>query len=229
VTLPSSFENAYIGESFSCCLSANNSTPFDLTDVLISAEIETPSVTVPLDLVLPPEVNPDETALKAGDSFQRILRYDLKEEGKYVLAVTVTYTEPPKPNIPTTRSRTFRKLYQFVAQQCLMVRTKAGRLSNGNAVLEAQVENVGEAPVTLENINLLARNGWNPLPVGDNTKGSFLREKEVLQVAFYLLAEKGYVGDKTVLGQLEIEWRAMGGDKGQLTTGNLGIRRLPGS
>lgn len=110
-----------------------------------------------------------------------------------------------------------------------MVRTKAGRLMNGNAVLEAQVENVGEAPVTLESVKLLAKNGWTPMDVGENQKGSFLREKEVLQVAFYLLAEKGFVGDKTFLGQLDIEWRAMGGDKGQLTTGNLGIRRVPGS
>jgi hypothetical protein len=50
--------------------------------------------------------------------------------------------------------RTFRKLYQFVAQQLLSVRTKAGLLTQQAGLprylLEAQLENMGEAAVCIE-------------------------------------------------------------------------------
>lgn len=91
-----------------------------------------------------------------GESLQRILRFELKEEGNHVLAVTVTYTETAlgEGRASGGRVRTFRKLYQFVAQQLLSVRTKAGELSKKDGIsrylLEAQLENMGEAAVSLE-------------------------------------------------------------------------------
>ena len=91
-----------------------------------------------------------------GESLQRILRFELKEEGNHVLAVTVTYTETAlgEGRASGGRVRTFRKLYQFVAQQLLSVRTKAGELSEKDGMprylLEAQLENMGEAAVSLE-------------------------------------------------------------------------------
>lgn len=95
-------------------------------------------------------------SLEPGDSLQRILRFELKEEGNHVLAVTVTYTETTigEGKAASGRVRTFRKLYQFVAQQLLSVRTKAGEMSQKNGLsrylLEAQLENMGEAAVCLE-------------------------------------------------------------------------------
>jgi hypothetical protein len=80
----------------------------------------------------------------------------LKEEGNHVLAVTVTYTETAlgEGKAASGRVRTFRKLYQFVAQQLLSVRTKAGELTQRSGppkyLLEAQLENMGEAAVCLE-------------------------------------------------------------------------------
>lgn len=91
-----------------------------------------------------------------GESLQRILKFELKEEGNHVLAVTVTYTETAlgEGKASGGRVRTFRKLYQFVAQQLLSVRTKAGQLSQRDGLcrylLEAQLENMGEAAVSLE-------------------------------------------------------------------------------
>lgn len=91
-----------------------------------------------------------------GESLQRILRFELKEEGNHVLAVTVTYTQTVlgEGKASGGRVRTFRKLYQFVAQQLLSVRTKAGELSKKDGMsrylLEAQLENMGEAAVCLE-------------------------------------------------------------------------------
>lgn len=64
------------------------------------------------------------------------------------------------------RVRTFRKLYQFVAQPCLSVRTKASELPSVEVenkslgpygrtkllryALEAQLENVGDSAVVLK-------------------------------------------------------------------------------
>lgn len=107
--------------------------------------------------------------LKAGESLQKIVRFDLKEEGNHILAVSVSYTETrigQDSQAASGRVRTFRKLYQFVAQPCLSVRTKASELpplevenkSLGpygktrllRFALEAQLENVGDGAVVVK-------------------------------------------------------------------------------
>lgn len=63
--------------------------------------------------------------LDPGQTLQRIVDFDLKEEGNHVLGVTVSYYEATETS---GRTRTFRKLYQFVCKPSLIVRTKAGLL-----------------------------------------------------------------------------------------------------
>jgi hypothetical protein len=110
----------------------------------------------PLDLTGSLSDGEDAVSPGPGESLQRILRFELKEEGNHVLAVTVTYTETAlgEGKAASGRVRTFRKLYQFVAQQLLSVRTKAGEITQQNGppkyLLEAQLENMGEAAVCLE-------------------------------------------------------------------------------
>lgn len=133
--------------------------------------MQTPSQIVPLDL-LPADDDPDGTT--GTKSIQKILHFDLKEEGNHVLAVSVNYTETMvAPSNETTsgyqasggRVRTFRKLYQFVAQPCLSVRTKTteldplevdnrslgpyGKTRLLRFALEAQLENVGGEVIVL--------------------------------------------------------------------------------
>lgn len=64
--------------------------------------------------------------LDPGRTLQRIVNFDLKEEGNHVLGVTVSYYEATDTS---GRARTFRKLYQFVCKPSLIVRTKASPLS----------------------------------------------------------------------------------------------------
>lgn len=110
----------------------------------------------PLDLTGADGELDDTVSPAPGESLQRVLKFELKEEGNHVLAVTVTYTETVlgEGKASGGRVRTFRKLYQFVAQQLLSVRTKAGELSQKDGIsrylLEAQLENMGEAAVCLE-------------------------------------------------------------------------------
>ncbi|KAI0850168.1 hypothetical protein F5Y00DRAFT_42647 [Daldinia vernicosa] len=111
--------------------------------------------------------------LEPGDTLQRIVNFDLKEEGNHVLAVTVSYYEATETS---GRTRTFRKLYQFICKGSLIVRTKVGALvpppplpsqsddirekkkkKGGDRrkwVMEAQLENCSEDVMQLSRVGL---------------------------------------------------------------------------
>ena len=179
-SLPSAFGSAYVGETFSCTVCARNEAPqadgasggvvvVVVSDVSIVAEMQTPSVTVALELD-PPTAEAETTrgrVLGPGQTVQKIASLNLPEPGNYTLVVTVTYTEKSSTGLEsaaaTERVRTFRKLYQFLAQQSLAVRTKTVELElpaeGGSAtamtqaakyLLEAQLENVTQDRLTLE-------------------------------------------------------------------------------
>lgn len=172
LNLPEAFGSAYVGETFSCTLCANNEldasdTSKAVSGVKIQGDMQTPSNPTgsPLDLAGSLEDGDHTVSPAPGESLQRILKFELKEDGNHVLAVTVTYTETSlgEGKAASGRVRTFRKLYQFVAQQLLSVRTKAGELTqlggSSKYLLEAQLENMGEAPVCLE-----VRDCCSPVP-----------------------------------------------------------------
>ncbi|KAF8544057.1 hypothetical protein BDD12DRAFT_817740 [Trichophaea hybrida] len=209
LTLPPAFTSVFIGEIFSCCLSANNEAKSNVTHVKITAQMQIPSSqTLQLNLTAATDGGDVGTDLEPGDSLQKIVTYDLKEEGNHVLAVTVTYTDPRKPppqdeDALDTRVRTFKKLYQFVAQQCIMVRTKAGSLPGGKAILEAQLENLGETPVALHRVSMKTKWKWTSLnwDMEDHRSATtttaskgvipLLKSRDVMQVAFLLEPDDG--------------------------------------
>ncbi|ETN43310.1 uncharacterized protein HMPREF1541_02469 [Cyphellophora europaea CBS 101466] len=187
LSLPPSFGSAYVGETFSCSLCANNELPSDpnsgksVSNIKILAEMQTPSSSIPLTLSTPPTSQPTSPHLP-GSTLQHIITFPLKEEGTHVLAASVSYTETtltpaPDPSvapIPTSsRARSFRKLYQFPTVPCLSVRTKAtelpsisvpdktggpyGRMPLLRYTLEAQLENVSDASIVLEEAALHAK------------------------------------------------------------------------
>lgn len=142
----------------------------------IVAEMQTPSSVATLELE-PSGEEVQAEGFQTGKSLQKIVRYDLKEEGNHILAVSVSYSETrigQDAQAASGRVRTFRKLYQFVAQPCLSVRTKASELpplevdnkSLGpygktrllRFALEAQLENVGDGAVVVK-VSLLISPG----------------------------------------------------------------------
>ncbi|KAF1976092.1 hypothetical protein BU23DRAFT_597388 [Bimuria novae-zelandiae CBS 107.79] len=251
LNLPEAFGSAYVGETFSCTLCANNelapsSSTRAVSAVRITADMQTPSVPggTPLELSSPSSSSSDDkdgADISPGESLQKILRYELKEEGNHVLAVTVTYTETSlagESGRPTGgKVRTFRKLYQFVAQQLLSIRTKAGLVGETSYLLEAQLENMGEGPVCLESVMVRpsevfkARSlNWDLDRDVEGGGGPVVGAREVVQVAFLLEEGEGegkeeVGGDRRALGQLAIEWRTALGDRGKLDTGWLTARR----
>jgi hypothetical protein len=239
-------------------LAGNTSKAVSGTKIL--AEMQTPSQTVPLELFAPEADEMDQS--EPGSAMQRMIRFDLKEEGNHVLAVNVTYTETTSGDGQATggRVRSFRKLYQFLAQPCLSVRTKAteleavevpdkshgpyGRANLVRYVLEAQLENVSDTPIVLEEARLQAKMpfkstslNWDAEKEDSAQQNPFLSPRDIIQVAFLVEQEQGVSegleelqnsmrrDGRAVLGQLAIQWRSSMAERGSLSTGNLLTRR----
>ncbi|KAL7624366.1 hypothetical protein AAE478_005930 [Parahypoxylon ruwenzoriense] len=212
-------------------------------DVRIEAEMKTPGATAVLKLpLLGPDGVEDSgedaghrgTDLDAGQTLQRIVNFDLKEEGNHVLAVTVSYYEATETS---GRSRTFRKLYQFLCKGSLIVRTKVGALSPGKGgerrwVMEAQLENCSEDVMQLSRVGLDLEDGLRYRDCNWEVGGGarpVLHPGEVEQCCFVVEeAEKDGVPEdedgRVVFGVLGIGWRSEMGNKGFLSTGKLGTR-----
>lgn len=278
LTLPESFQSAYVGEVFSCTICANNELPLSeqnkkIDHVKIQAEIQSPSnptgLIVDFEDESPSSSEQDDEKpetprdFKPGDSIQKIMKINLHEEGNHVLAITVTYTETsfllnnnntstltPSSAAGGGRVRTFRKLYQFVAQNLIGVRTKAGDFRSSSTkdgstkkscAVEAQLENLGERTISIEKVVMNTRApfgakslNWDVFGTGaDPIHSPILDPRDVLQVAF-LVEDKGEKGrasedevelrvpeGKVALGQLNIQWRSAMGDRGSLSTGWL--------
>lgn len=222
------------------------------------AEMQAPSIKIPLDLI-PIDEDPVSSHVGPGESLQKIVRFELREEGNHVLAVNLSYSETTisKENSASSgRMRTFRKLYQFVAQPCLSVRTKVSDIQNGETIneksqvsktrryaLEAQLENMADEPVTLEKVTFSSKPAfistsvnWDMARPGMEHMGyPILIPRDVTQVAFLIDQQDRRDGEnvptettkegRTILGQLNIQWRTAMGDPGYLTTGWLMTRR----
>lgn len=191
-----------------------------IRDVRIDAEMKTPGSAKVQKLQLSPDTEvgaegkSDEGAdLDPGRTLQRIVNFDLKEEGNHVLAVTVSYYEATETS---GRTRTFRKLYQFICKGSLIVRTKVGVLPSstlrkasgeGEAgapggdeeeeeeevvgkrrwVMEAQLENCSEDAMQLERVGLDLEKGLRYRDANWVLSGSakpILYPGEVEQVCF---------------------------------------------
>ncbi|KAI1411695.1 hypothetical protein F5Y13DRAFT_164854 [Hypoxylon sp. FL1857] len=227
-------------------------------DVRIEAEMKTPGSGTVLKLpLLGPDGKADSegegadhqshkgTDLEPGQTLQRIVNFDLKEEGNHVLAVTVSYYEATETS---GRTRTFRKLYQFICKGSLIVRTKVGALppsptthshsrshKKGGGrrwVMEAQLENCSEDVMQLSRVGLDLEHGLRYRDCNwevSESRRPVLHPGEVEQCCF-VVEEKGVDGVKEdedgriVFGVLGIGWRSEMGNKGFLSTGKLGTR-----
>ncbi|KAI1381516.1 hypothetical protein F4677DRAFT_128252 [Hypoxylon crocopeplum] len=186
------------------------------------------------------------TDLEPGQTLQRIVNFDLKEEGNHVLAVTVSYYEATETS---GRTRTFRKLYQFICKGSLIVRTKVGPLASlssspsslGNRskaglarrwVMEAQLENCSEDVMQLSRVGLDLEKGLRYSDCNWEVSASakpVLHPGEVEQCCFVVeeTARDAVAQDedgRVVFGVLGIGWRSEMGNKGFLSTGKLGTR-----
>ncbi|TEA19601.1 Trafficking protein particle complex subunit 13 [Colletotrichum sidae] len=251
LNLPLSFGSAYVGETFSCTLCANHDAVEPppgtkrkvIRDVRIDAEMKTPGANAVQKLDLSPSSGDDEasgkgTDLDPGETLQRIVNFDLKEEGNHVLAVTVSYYEATETS---GKTRTFRKLYQFICKSSLIVRTKIGPLAPAKGaegrrrwVLEAQLENCSEDVIQLEKALLDLEGGLGYAGCNWEEGGGarpVLHPGEVEQVCFVVEEMEGIKAvpgedGRIMFGVLGVGWRGEMGNRGFLSTGRLGTRHV---
>lgn len=250
LTLPASFGAAYVGETFTCTLCVNNELvegdkSRNVSGVKITAELQTPTQQegIPLQLEHNSETAEGGGAqgagfeLGPGETLQSTLRHELKDEGPNVLAVTVSYTETlhsSEGGASGGRARTFRKLYQFVSQQLLAVRSKVterkrpGKQGPRQWILEAQMENVGEVSVVLDRVWLKEQEGISSQALnGEAGRDAIVLKPQDVEQVMFVLSEGSVTEDaasKVTLGQINIDWRSSMGEKGSLTTGSLSSR-----
>ncbi|EGP82943.1 unnamed protein product [Zymoseptoria tritici ST99CH_3D7] len=240
LTLPASFGAAYVGERFTCTLCVNNELLAEdkaksVSGLKVSAELQTPTFSdAGVALELKSALTKKEEDLSPGDTLQYTLSHELKEEGPHVLAVTVSYTETShtaEGGASGGRARTFRKLYQFVAQPLLAVRSKITERQRREKdalrqwILEAQLENVGEVSVVLERVWLKEEDGMKGQDVNDK-EAVVLKPSDVEQVMFLVEEEErlSELSARVPLGELNVDWRSAMGERGGLTTGTLSSR-----
>ena len=222
-----------------------------IRDVRIEAEMKAPSAATPQKLVLQPtdssaadkegdnERQGSGTDLEPDQSLQKIVNYDLHEEGNHVLVVTVSYYEATETS---GRVRTFRKLYQFICKGSLIVRTKVGLLPAPESkdldesvgrrwAMEAQRENCSEDVMQLQSVRLRLEPRLRCQDCNWEVSGAnkpVLHPGEVEQCCFVVEEERwGAIRadrDRIIFGVLDIGWRNEMGSKGFLSTGKLGTR-----
>ncbi|KAI1132583.1 hypothetical protein F5Y10DRAFT_261005 [Nemania abortiva] len=163
LNLPPSFGTAYVGETFSCTLSANHDIPPNpaeagsattptllpqqakkkfVRDVHIEAEMKTPSATTPQKIDLQP-TDPSAADKGSGDGKQAS-GTDL-DPGKSLQKIVNYHLHEEGNHVlvvtvsyyeateTSGRIRTFRKLYQFICKGSLIVRTKVGPITTPTA------------------------------------------------------------------------------------------------
>ncbi|KAL6714853.1 hypothetical protein ACLMJK_007113 [Lecanora helva] len=250
ITLPPSFGSAYVGETFSCTLCANNELSNDaerqVSSVRIEAEMQSPSGSTPLQTL--PAEQQETNYVKPGASIQKIVSFDLREEGSHTLAVNLSYSETTISKDQTAssgRARSFRKLYQFACRPCLNVRTKVSSLQDRQSqkekyVVEVQLDNLAQGTLVLKDTIFNTKPAFKSTSLNQMTQmGQPLTEcptmapRDVIQIAFLIeqqddgnSSRKEVTKDgRTILGQLSIQWRSAMGDSGFLTTGWLSTKK----
>lgn len=248
LTLPPAFGSAYVGETFSCTLCANNELSADaehqVTSIRVGAEMQAPSGTIPLEATPSDDEYPNRP-VKLGCSIQKIVRFDLREEGNHTLAVNLSYSETTlskDQSASSGRVRNFRKLYQFVCRPCLNVRTKVSNLPGSGRerfAVEIQLDNMADGTITLKDMSFNPKSAFKSISLNkdmsqsDNqdTNCTIMAPRDIMQIAFLVEQEDGGSSKevtkdgRTVLGQLGIQWRTAMGDPGFLTTGGLAAKR----
>ncbi|KAJ3181818.1 hypothetical protein HK101_009915 [Irineochytrium annulatum] len=176
LSLPTSFGNIYLGETFSSYLCINNESGAAVEEVSIKAELQTSSqrftladtLTVPrqLDAIAPgsdQQTTPSRVSLLPTQSAEFLIHHEIKELGIHILVCSVHYASsssssatPGSPIVPGGERKFFRKFYKFQVLNPLAVKTKVNTLQDGRVFLEAQVQNVTGFPMYLERLRFEA-------------------------------------------------------------------------
>ncbi|KAJ8680204.1 hypothetical protein QAD02_015991 [Eretmocerus hayati] len=227
MVLPQSFGNIYLGETFSSYLCVHNGSSHMVKDVIVRADLQTQSQTIPLSgqKSQAKEFGPNST-------IDEVIHHEVKETGTHILICEVTYTPPP--HIHEGQPLSFRKFFKFQVVKPLDVKTKFYNTENDEVYVEAQIQNLTVGPICLEKIALESSHLFTVSTLNTNEKNESIYGKINLldsgqsrQYLYYLKPQPSLRKDPklmhnaTNIGKLDIVWRSNLGERGRLQTSQL--------
>ncbi|KAG0279779.1 hypothetical protein BGZ95_000241 [Linnemannia exigua] len=134
LTMPASFGNIYLGETFTSYICANNESAHPVRDVILKAELQTSTLRFALSDTLasqrrspadspssahsPPTSGGHIQLLESGKTNEMIVSHEIKELGIHILVCSIQYTTLDG------QQKSFRKFYKFQVLNPLSVKTK---------------------------------------------------------------------------------------------------------
>ncbi|GMY37324.1 trafficking protein particle complex subunit 13 [Fagus crenata] len=227
LVLPQSFGAIYLGETFCSYISINNSSNFEVKDVVIKAEIQTERQRI---LLLDTTKSPVES-IRAGGRYDFIVEHDVKELGSHTLVCTALY------NDGDSERKYLPQFFKFNVANPLSVRTKV-RVVKETTYLEACIENHTKSNLFMDQVDFEPAQYWSATILNadkhhshsnSQTKDTFKQPILIRSgggIHNYLYQLKMSAHDSTqmkvegsnILGKLQITWRTNLGEPGRLQT-----------
>jgi len=233
LVLPQSFGNIYLGETFSSYVCVHNDSTEVCSNVLVRADLQT--ATQRINLV--PGPNSDNIShardnLAPGSTIDQVLHHEVKELGTHILVCEVTY------GCSASDKMSFRKFFKFQVMKPLDVKTKFYNAESDEVFLEAQVQNITQATITMDRVTLEPSHTFtvtNLTASLDDDNAGVVGKGQCLQIGdswqyLFCLTPRPEQNNKnlklvTNIGKLDIVWRTGFCDRGRLQTSQL--QRLP--
>ncbi|KAK3188021.1 hypothetical protein Dsin_027582 [Dipteronia sinensis] len=228
LVLPQAFGAIYLGETFCSYISINNSSNFEVREVVIKAEIQTERQRI---LLLDTSKSAVET-IRAGGRYDFIVEHDVKELGAHTLVCTALYSDGDGER------KYLPQFFKFIVLNPLSVRTKV-RVVKETTFLEACIENHTKSNLYMDQVDFEPTQNWSATMVkgdelSDNNSQSSDRQifkppvliKSGGGIRNYLYRLKMSSKDSApvkvqgsnILGKFQITWRTNLGEPGRLQT-----------
>ncbi|KAJ8761592.1 hypothetical protein K2173_004368 [Erythroxylum novogranatense] len=222
LVLPQAFGAIYLGETFCSYISINNSSSFEVRDVIIKAEIQTERQRI---LLLDTSKTPVET-IRAGGRYDFIVEHDVKELGAHTLVCTALY------NDGDGERKYLPQFFKFIVANPLSVRTKV-RVVKDITYLEACIENHTKTNLYMDQVEFEPAQHWAVKLLKadeDESRTDSLSRKVFKQPVlirsgggihnylYQLQLSPNCFVQSNVLGKLQITWRTNLGEPGRLQT-----------
>ncbi|XP_071689645.1 uncharacterized protein [Rutidosis leptorrhynchoides] len=227
LVLPQAFGAIYLGETFCSYISINNSSNFEVRDIIIKAEIQTEKQRI---LLLDTTKTPVET-IRAGGRYDFIVEHDVKELGAHTLVCTALYSDGD------AERKYLPQYFKFNVSNPLSVRTKV-RVVKETTYLEACLENNTKSNLYMDQVDFEPTPNWTAtlLKADDHHPEKGVLTSEIFKTPILIKSGGGihnylyrlkssldvsaptkYEGSN-ILGKLQITWRTNLGEPGRLQT-----------
>ncbi|XP_062013195.1 uncharacterized protein LOC133729644 [Rosa rugosa] len=225
LVLPQAFGAIYLGETFCSYISINNSSNFEVRDIIIKAEMQTERQRL---VLLETSKSPVES-IRAGGRYDFIVEHDVKELGAHTLVCTALY------NDGDGERKYLPQFFKFIVANPLSVRTKV-RIVKETTFLEACIENHTKSNLFMDQVEFEPAGHWGAklLKADEHHSEAKSQTREMFKPPvlirsgggvrnyLYQLISHGSAQTKVegsnILGKLQITWRTNLGEPGRLQT-----------